>query len=162
MLQAVEATSASLVDAAGQTVGSYAPGAPITRPAPQGLQIVSGDGGAHWLTPSVSWVIFQNNYETAPAGGGFQSYELSEDLWILTDAAGQAASQTIPIRHITTSRAIADARTYVPSVDGTSVFYLDGPTVHAIDVASGIDSALTSSFQATALARRCDASCVVL
>jgi len=162
MLKANQATSARLVDAAGHTVGSYAPAAPLTNPAPQGLQIVNGGGGARWLTASASWVLFQNNYETTPAGGGFQSYELSEDLWILTDTAGKAAARTIPIRHIETSRAITDARTYVPSSDGTSVFYLDGATVHAINVVSGVDDALTSSFQATGLAHRCDASCVVL
>jgi hypothetical protein len=161
MLKADQTTSARLVDAAGHAVGSYAPGAPVTSPAPQGLQIVAGGGGARWLTPAASWVLFQNMYETAPTGGGFQGYELSEDLWILTDAAGKAAAHTIPIRHITTSHAIADARTYVPSGDGTSVFYLDGGTLHAIDVASGADDALTSSFQAMGLAHRCDASCVV-
>jgi hypothetical protein len=38
---------------------------------------------------------------------------------------------------------------------------LDGATVHAIDVASGADRALASSFQAGSLATRCDAACVV-
>ena len=162
MLRANQATSASLVDAAGDTVGSYTPGAPVTSPVPQGLQIVPAGGGARWLTPSTSWVVFENTYETVPASGsGFTSYELSEDLWIVTDAAGNAAAQTIPIRHVTTSQAAVDARTYVPSGDGSSVLYVDGTTVHAIDVASGTDHALASSFQATGLARRCDASCVV-
>ena len=81
MLRADDATTASLVDAAGNTVGSYPPGAPITSPVPEGLQIVPAGGGASWLTPSTSWVVFENTYETVPANGsGFTSYELSEYL----------------------------------------------------------------------------------
>jgi hypothetical protein len=162
VLRADGATSARLVDAAGNLVGSYAAGAPITSPTPPGLQIVSGSG-ARSLTTAGAWVLFQNMYGTAPANGGdgFQTYELSEDLWLLTDGTGKPVSQTIPIRHIATDQAVASARTYVPSGDGKSVFYLDGAAVHAIDVASGADRALASSFQAGSLATRCDAACVV-
>lgn len=162
MLQAEGMTSARLVDASGHVVGSYSPGAPLANPAPPGLRVVGGGGAARWLTSSTSWILFQNLYGTVPAGGnGFQTSELSADLWILTNVAGKAVGQTIPLRHIMTANGVADARTYVPSGGGTSVFYLDGGTIHAIDAANGADEALTSSFQATSLATRCDASCVV-
>jgi hypothetical protein len=162
VLRAEQATSARLVDAAGNVVGSYTPPAPITIPTPAGSQIVAASG-ARWLTTAGAWVLFQNMYGTAAPNGadGFPTYELSEDLWLLTDGAGKPVSQTIPIRHVATDNAVASLRTYVPSGDGRSVFYLDGATVHAIDVASGADRALASSFQAGNLATRCDVECVV-
>jgi hypothetical protein len=163
VLEADQATSARLVDAAGDVVGTYAPGAPITSPAPAGLQIVRvGSGAARWLTKAGAWILFQNTYGTPPPeGDGFQSYELSDDLWLLTDGAGNPVAKTVPIRHIATAQAVADTRTYVPSGDGKSVLYVEAATVHAIDVASGADTAIASSFQAGSIATRCDAGCVV-
>lgn len=92
---------------------------------------------------------------------GFQTYELSEDLWLLTDVAGKPAAKKLSIRHIAADQAFARQRTYVPSSDGRSVLYTEGGTVHAIDVASDADHALASDFQAGSLAPRCDAACVV-
>lgn len=161
VLEASAATSARLVDATGNLVGSYAPPAPITSPAPAGLQIIPVSG-ARSLTKAGAWILFQSVYGTPPPqGDGFQSVELSDELWLLTDADGKPAARTVSIRHIATDQYVAAGRTYVPSGDGKSAFYVEGATVHAIDVASGADQAIASSFQAGTLARRCDAGCVV-
>jgi hypothetical protein len=162
VLKANQAATAHLVDAAGNDVGTYAADAPLTTSPPRGLQILSSTG-ARWLTTAGAWVLFQNVYGTTPidGGDGFQTYELSEDLWLLTDGAGKPASKKLPIRHIATDQALARQRTYVPSSDGKSVFYIEGATVHAIDVASDADHALASDFQAGSLASRCDVACVV-
>ena len=162
VLDAYQATSAQLVDATGALVGTYAPGAPLANPAPAGLQIVRGSG-ARWLAKTGAWILFQNVYGTPPPNGGdgMQSVEASDDLWLLTDGAGKPLAKTVPIRHIATDQAIANGRTYVPSGDGKSVLYVENATLHAIDVASGADQAIASSFQAVGLATRCDAGCVV-
>lgn len=162
LLKADGASTARLVDAAGNGVGSYAADAPLSTSPPPGLKVLSSIG-ARWLAKSGAWVVVQNVYETTPTDGssGFQTYELSEDLWQLTDGAGKPASKKASIRHIATDQAISGERTYVPSSDGKSVFYVENAGIHAIDVASGTDHALTSDFEAGGLASRCDVGCVV-
>lgn len=162
LLRAEQAATARLVDAAGHVVGSYAADPPLTTSPPPGLQVISSIGGRS-LTKSGAWVVIQNVYETMPTDGssGFQTYELSEDLWVLTDGDGKPASKKLSIRHIATGQALASQRTYVPSTDGKSVFYVEGATIHAIDVASSAEHALASDFQAGDLASRCDQACVV-
>jgi len=166
VLEASQDTSARLVDAAGNVLGTYTPPAPITSPVPDGLQVIRvGNGAARWLTKTGSWILFESSYGTPPPGGdGFQTYELSDELWLLTDSDGKAAVKTVPIRHIPTGQSgVADERSYVASGDGKSVIYVDSATatVHAIDVATGADQAMTSSFQAGSIGTRCDQGCVV-
>ena len=97
-------------------------------PVPQGLQVVPAGAAARAGLPRrLRGSSSRTPYETVPASGsGFTSYELSEDLWIVTDAAGNAAAQTDsdPARHHQPGRG---GRPHVRAVRKTrsSVLYVD-------------------------------------